>query len=331
MQTLQVILIAIAVIVGFFIFKYLKPYFIKHDTTLLFTGGLGAGKTLHAVKTAIVLIRKNYIFKYFFVNKWRKFVNPIKEKHNNKPKNLAKPRQIKELRKIPKIYSNIPICYKLNPFSKKRYYSVKLTTEHLLCLDTINEYSIVLIDELPQLVNQFNWDSELVQKNLNEFITYFRHYYAGYFICTAQSESDVVVQIRRKLNNAIWCFHMKKYLFGLFYSVEMCDIMLSDQVSNMTTSQIEDNTKKHWGLFPPRWTYDTRCFSERVNNSLEKLKNKERYKKLKTNKIVRLQEYISPLDDETTKQQKIDQLERAYKLQRKVLTENEKNTLKRNN
>lgn len=216
--------------------------------------------------------------------------------------------KIKSLIKTkPKLYSNIPIHFKKHIFSKKREWNITLTAPHILLLEEIPEYSIVFIDELPQFINQFNWNKELIQKNVNEFITFFRHYIGGYFIVTAQAQDDIVVQIRRKLNQAIWCFNFKKWLFGLFYTQRMCDVILSDQIQTMSTTYIEENTKLHFGLFPPRGTYDTRCYSERYKNILIPYTKKPKYKKLKTNKVLRLVKYISPLDDKTTRQQKESQ------------------------
>ena len=54
-MTLIIILVAIA-IAGGILFFIIKPYTIKYDTTLAFTGGLGSGKTLNATKTAYTYI-----------------------------------------------------------------------------------------------------------------------------------------------------------------------------------------------------------------------------------------------------------------------------------
>ena len=170
------------------------------------------------------------------------------------------------------------------------------------------------MDELPQFINQFNWNQELIQKNVNEWITYFRHYIGGYLLVNAQSTDDIVVQIRRKLNQATWCYDFKKWCFGLFYTIRMCDIMLSDNISTMSTTFIEDNTKLHFGLFPPRNTYDTRCYSNRFKNVYKKLEKQERYKKLKTNTVLRLVKYESPLDDNRTQEQKEQQWKDGEKI-----------------
>lgn len=319
------VLIIFALIGLFILWKILKPYFIKYDTTLCFTGGLGSGKTLSSVKTAVILLRKQRFYKYycynFFIkpfNFFRRIRNKLKARYNirhmkdSKPKKVIKallPKRVK-----PQLYCNIPIHYKKHIFSRKREWSKTLQAPHILCLKEMEEYSIILIDELPQFINQFNWNEELIQKNVNEWITFFRHYIGGYLIVNAQSIDDVVVQIRRKLNQAVWCFHFKKWLFGLFYTIRMCDIMLGDQITSTSSTYIDDNTRLHFGLFPPRKTYNTRCYSERYKNIFMKVQKEPRYKRLKINKVLRLQKYTSPLDDATTEQIKKEQWEKGQKI-----------------
>lgn len=321
------VLIIFGLIGLFSLYKIIKPYFLRYDTTLCITGGLGSGKTLTSVKTAIVLIRRQRFFKWYLYNK---LVYPIKlmivKKKNTKiikynSKNFKKPDFVErktiplpKKRKKPKLYSNIPIHFKKHIIGREREWSDKLKAPQLLCLESLREYSVVLIDELPQFVNQFNWNEELIQKNVNEWITYFRHYYAGYLIVNAQATEDVVVQIRRKLNQATWCFNFKKHLLGLFYTVRMCDVMLSDQINTITTTYIEENTKLHYGLFPKKGTYDTRCYSERINNALIDNPTTEKWGKLKTNKVLKLVKYTSPLDDTTTDMQKKEQYEKGEKI-----------------
>ena len=334
MSIFKLILIIGLIVLVFILWKWLKPYFIKHDTTLLFTGGLGAGKTLEAVKTAIILVRKQRFYKYTCYNlihvKWSNYfrhkINLLKLKKGHKKdiKGMSKntpqfyndylsqhleifkkpPLKFNYPRPKPMLYSNMPIHYKTHSWSKKREWAEILQPEHLTLLKKITEYSVILVDEMPQFINQFNWNEDLIQKNVNEFITFFRHYVGGFAIFTSQSESDIVVQVRRKLNQAVWCFDFKKHLFGLFYTNRMCDIMLSDNVATMTTTQIEDNTKLHFGLFPPKHTYDTRCYSIRYQNIFEKANPRTNFDNVKTMNVLRLMEYVSPLDQKTSYEQK---------------------------
>lgn len=323
-----VITIALCLIIGFILWRIFKPYIIRYDNTLCITGGLGSGKSLTTIKTAIVLLRKQRFLKWKMYNFWKvKLPNlwkipinkhriKLNEKLAEQGKPLKKLLKINKKRLRPYIYSNIPIHYKKHMWSRKKEWSQTLTNEHIMCLQKIREYSIVVIDELPQFINQFNWNQDVVQKNVNEFITFFRHYIGGYFITNAQSVDDIVVQVRRKLNTAIMCFDFHAWpisVLPLFYTVRMCDMIMSDQITNMSTTYIEENTRLHFGLFPPKKTYDSRCYSERYNNTLLNHEDK-RFKRIKTNRVLRLQEYTSPLDDTTTDYEKRQQLEKAHKL-----------------
>lgn len=299
MNATGLLITIIAVIILLIIlWKLIKPYTLKYDTTLLLTGGLGSGKTLTAVKTAVILLRKQRI-KVAFHNKFKKPIANFFKKSWAKINKKYKPKLI-EKERTPQLYSNIPIHYKPSMWRSKREWAKILNVEQLLLFEEVIKGSIVLIDELPQIINQFNWNLKAVQDNVNEWITFFRHYVQGYLITTAQATDDVVAQIRRKLNQAVWCFDFHRYsIFGLnlFYTIRMCDIMLNDDMSTFTTSYVEDNTKRHFGLFPPKNTYDTHCYSERYKNVLKKAKKQKRFNKIKTNEIIKIKNYNSPLDD----------------------------------
>lgn len=324
---LLVTLVIICLIGGFILFKWVKPYFIRYNTTIFITGELGSGKTLTAVKLARVLIikaRKKVAF-------YNKIKMPIKnwfiKRHNKKYTNDQK--QLLNKKRKPQLITNIPVNFTKGIFTSKREWSVKLTPEMILLLEKIPEYSVVLIDELPQMVNQFNWDLPLVQNNINEFITFYRHYVGGHILFTSQASNDVVVQIRRKCNQAIWCYNMKKHLFGLFYTIRMADMMLNDNIQSMSTTYIEDNTKVHYGLFPKKNTYDTRCFSERYKNAYLDPVNWNRWKNIKTNEIIRIEPYTSPIDDKTTETQKktfYNKVQTLKTTNRKEKKDNEKET-----
>ena len=165
-DTFIIVLIIFGIIGLVILYKLLKPYFLKYDTTLAITGGLGSGKTLTAVKTGVILYRKQYFYKYIVFNKiiqplHKLFKSPINkrrikynlkhhEDENFKEKKLLK---IPAKRKPPKFYSNIPIHFKKHLFSSKRIWATKLTAPMILLLEEMREYSVVLIDELPQFIN----------------------------------------------------------------------------------------------------------------------------------------------------------------------------------
>lgn len=327
------VLILGGIVLLIILYLKLKPYVVKHDTTALFSGGLGAGKTLEAVKTTQVCIHLQRLLHYY----WPNFKIKIKNKII-KAKRKAREKQYKKLIKSgltpqeafkklkpkpefirkkdkPLVYSNMPMRFKKHLFGFKREWAKKLTIKHMLLLKKINEYSVILIDEMPQFVSQFDWDEPLVQKQLNEFITFFRHYIGGNLIITAQSEDEIECHFRRKLNQGIWCFDFHAWpcrLLPLFYTNRMCDYVISDNIQTMSTTYIEENTRIHFGLFP-RKAYNSRCYSPRYKNvekHAEKKTIKEaRWTELTTKEVLRFKPYKSPLDEQATKKE-ITELER---------------------
>lgn len=315
------VLLLLAIVLGIIIWKAIKPYTIKYDHTLSLTGGNGSGKTLTGVKTAVVLLRKarfhwwfNYVFKLKIQNKIRNNKNKRIEKYNKKHPDNQKQKLVL-LKPIPKpeIYSTIPILFKPHFWTSKykREWACKIKLRHLTCLEEIAQNSIVLLDELPQLVNQYNWDIDVIQNNFSEFASLHRHYYNSMVIITSQAVQEIVAQIRRKANITTWCFNFRPGIWPLnklYYKISCCDLMTNDQVSTTATTMVEENTRTYYSFFPPKDTYDSRCYSERINNILYKCNenNKTRYNKLKTNEILHFDmNKISALDDHTTKSQKL--------------------------
>lgn len=291
------LILIIGIIAILIIYIILKPYFVKYDTTLLFTGGLGTGKTLNAVKTGRRIYKKT-LFNIKFHNWLRKLCNKIRSKHNKKvDKRINKGKQkhitywpIKDNQELPRFITNIPVKIK---GGKNPKWSSVLTKDMLLLKQRIPEYSVVLLDELPQLINQFNWNIEEVQHNVNEFATFFRHYIGGKLIMTAQADSEIVKQIRSKMNTYYHLSNFRKFLF-FFYKCDICQFVASEIVDNVSIGFYEDNTKTIYGTLFTK-LYDSRCYSERYL----KLPECQYYvwNKYKTNKIIRFSKYDSPLDD----------------------------------
>lgn len=307
MENISNILVLIGLIIlAIIIFKIIAPYLIKMDTTLFLSGGLGSGKTLTGVIKAQQLIKikqTQWLIKTIKI----KIINAIRKNKYNKKlkqwknKKIDKPEDIKliPIKPKPVIYSNLPIYYKtINPFKKE--WSAKLQKEHLILKKGIIYGSVIFIDEITQVFTQFDWNIDEIKYNVNELITFFRHYINGYLILTSQSDSDVVAQVRRKMNINIWCYDFSK--FWIFYRNRMCDLHMSDQITNTSSTYISENTKWHYGIylgfkFNKYLTYDTHAYSERYNNIAEKDINPKRFNKFKTNEIIRFNNYVSPLDD----------------------------------
>ena len=208
--------------------------------------------------------------------------------HNVKQLFKKKTKKTKFEQEKPLFYSTIPI--KLG-----KTQSIQLLKQHLTLDLRINQNSIVLIDELPNIVNQFNWNLEDVQTNLNEFITYFRHYINGYLIVNGQAVSEIVKQVRVKLNSYYWCFNFQKFLF-FFYRVRILNSQISENLVSISTEFIENNTRWTYGIIP-RKQYNTRAYKHRYDK-LTKSKNIPfNSVDLTTNKIIKFDNKKSKLDD----------------------------------
>jgi len=293
MNDISLLLIIVAcLVIAFFLYKFLKPFFIHYDTSILFTGGIGSGKSLNSVKIALKLLKKQRLKVNFknllkkFINVFIRFINLFKKSKKLILKSLIVYK--------PSLYSNMPILV-----DKNKHTFCKVLTKDILTLkERIEEGSIVLIDECSALVNQYNWNNNEVRYHLNEFIQLFRHYVGGYLILNAQAESEVVKQVRSKMNSYYWCFDFQKFLF-LFYRVRMLHIQISENETSLSSEFIEDNTKRTYGILP-RGRYNSRYLKNRYLNVPYTLP-KYVYTNYTYDNIVRFEEYESRCDNESTK------------------------------
>lgn len=260
----EIILIGSAIAIAFVLWLIFKPYFFKYDTTILFTGGIGSGKSLSSVKLAIKLYKKN-LFRY-------KLNKLIRQRKCQKDK--------------PLLYSNMPI--KLG----KNKYCCMLTKDIITLKERIPQNSVILIDEMTAICTQYNWNNEEIKYHLNEFIQFFRHYIGGYLITNAQSESEIVKQVRSKLNSYYWCFNFQKFL--CFYRLRVLHLQVSENEVALNQDFIEKNTKWTYGILTKM--YNSRYLKNRYLN-IDKLSDNKEFHSLETNKIIRFENYNSRCDD----------------------------------
>ena len=234
-----------------------KPYIISYDTVLLFTGGLGSGKSLISSEFAVKLLRKNRL-KVWFYN--------IKPWHRKK-------------KEKPMLYSSIPFRV------SRKEWALKLTPEHLLCRAHINEKSVCYLDELDSFANQFDFKLDNILDNFNEFCRLYRHYTkGGYLVTNTQASDNCVLQIRRRINTCYNLMHFKKW-FWIFYTVKIRNISLSEEIKTVEENHKENNMSTKFGILPLFIRhYDTYCYSNRYNSVPQKGETK--YKKLKTNVLL---------------------------------------------
>lgn len=251
-------LILIAAIV---IVVIIRPYILKYDTVLAFTGGLGSGKSFLSVITALRLLRRSRV-------KTRVY-------------NLFHPRSRLPL---PTLYSNIPI-----KISRKEYSTV-LTDKVLTLQESIIKGSIVLLDEVDGFANQFAWEnpniSKLVKYDKNtkeynvtsglfdDFCRFFRHYYASpvaepHLILNTQAVGNINLAIRRRMNVVYTLSSFKIYRLPLFlsflgiYAVNCHRNDMSDET--IVNQYSEENERLILGLMPLYRHYDTHCYSGRAS------------------------------------------------------------------
>lgn len=263
----MIYLIVIALLI--IIFFIIKPYFIKYDTIIAFTGGLGSGKTYLSVKYALRLLRINRL-KVWFHNKVARYIS--KALH---PKRPMKPKLSK-----PMLYSSIPVKI------SKNEYAIILTERHLLLVDKIKEKSIVFIDEVGSFANQFKYKHPNIQDNFDEFIRLFRHYTkGGYLVVNDQCSENIVLEIRRRINTVFNLMHFRIWL-KILWTCKVRNIHISEEIKTIEENNTEDSFRFMFGLPFFVKKYDTYCYSDRYKATLENIGN--RYYKLKKNTLLQL-------------------------------------------
>jgi hypothetical protein len=212
------------------------------NTITAFTGGLGSGKTFMAVRFALKAHRSNMIHYYL------ERLLPFKKKFKKKPQ----------------FYSNIPIRVWFNQWART------LTYEHLTLTSRLEEYSTIVIDEIGHFASQYEYDHPFVQQYLQEFIRFFRHYIDGKLFITDQSSSNIVVSIRRRINQ-IYNLSNFSRVFLLFYKINVSEIHITEDILNIQQSTLHEKEIpyffgflpfKFMRLFGLKPRYDSRCYSE---------------------------------------------------------------------
>lgn len=192
---------------------WFKQKKVPNNTVIAFTGGLGSGKTYLGVKYAI--------------------------KHHKKMNLLYKLRIIKNK---PLFYSNIPIRYKRKKWAKILEY------DHLTLKSRIPEYSTIFIDELGQFASQYDYQNPYVMQYVQEFIRFYRHYTDGKLIITDQTSSNIVVAIRRRINQIYNLHDFSRWLL-FFYKVNVSELLITEDIMNIQNVQ-ESEQEYFMGYLP---------------------------------------------------------------------------------
>lgn len=281
-----------------FLYIFLKLYFEKFDNAFGFTGGLGSGKTLRAVKICLRLLRRNRfkrnwlnfkVFLYNIFHKYKKeYIKDIPLLYSSIPvfvkqkKHYFKNCNVVELKEDYYKEFNLEKYILYSDFIKldipkryvKRYIesSVELTAEHILLQSKINLMSVTFIDEIGGFCSQFEYANPNVLFGLDEFVRLYRHYTkGGYFVVTDQCSDNIVKAVRVRLNKVFVLENFKKYWF--LYSVNIRSMSVSEDIKVVELNNKEENEKRTWGLLPFGKIYDTYCYSERYNGVPKKTDN----------------------------------------------------------
>ena len=258
----MLLLIVSIILTIYFIFVYFSQKKVPNNTVIAFTGGLGSGKTFLGVKYAI--------------------------KHHKKMMLLYTLHIIKTK---PLFYSNIPIRYERNKWAKVLEY------DHLTLKSRIPEYSTIFIDELGQFASQYDYQNPYVMQYLQEFIRFYRHYTDGKLIITDQTSSNIVVAIRRRINQ-IYNLHDFNRWFLFFYRVKVSEVLITEDIMNIQNIQ-EEESPYFMGYLPFKYLnifnyinpfyfkkYDSRTYS--INYKAQLRLNENIWNQYKTDYFIEL-------------------------------------------
>ena len=278
----EIILIAICI---FVLWKVLRSYRLNtFDTVVAFTGGLGAGKSFMSVDIACKLLRRK--------RREVKWKNAFRKKGEKLP--------------TPLLYSSIPVRV------SRKEDAVILTEKHLLLQEKLVRGSVIFIDEIGSFCSQFDYKAKNTDV-FDEFVRFFRHYTkGGYFVCNDQCSENIVLQVRRRINTVYNLMGFRKW-FGLFYTVKVRNISVSEEIKTIEEQDTEDNMTTLFGLMPWFRRYDTYCYSDRYNYVEQGAA--DHYKTMKKLDILRLpKKEVQTLDHKIkTAQEQAEQAKTAEK------------------
>ena len=244
------------------------------DMLVAYTGTIKTGKTMMAVKGAVKAYRRQNLkhklrwlpfFTYFFPE----------------AKNPAE------------MYANIPIFVNTKSiflpwtwFKRKpmKIISKPLKKEHLLMLEVLPEYSIVVIDEIGKFLSQWEFDNPEVMEQVESLFKFFGHFVAGRIFITEQTIEAIVKPIRARLGRAyyLYGFHRFGIILPLF-KVNCIPIIMMDADKSATTMEVEKDESYFFGGLPYKFqkkkSYDPRCYSELyTEDAVKKIDKFEGYK-----------------------------------------------------
>lgn len=280
---LVVLALVCLLLLFFFIFTYIKGHNVNFDTSICFIGGQGSGKTYNAFALAKKLLLKKRI-EVLIIN-FKIFIKNIFRKKTNKLFYYEKPY----------IYSNLP-------FLHHRKFGRVLDIKHIMLQIKLPPKSIILIDELSDFCNQWDFKQENVIDNLTDFMRYIRHYtLGGVLICTDHCLDNIAKPVRSRIGAVYYLYDFKmlfKPFISLFYYCKYIRLMSIEGVVHTVTT--EDAQKVPFWKKPYLFgfhigkVYDTYAYYDKYKD-LPREKDKT-FKKLKStsnyNALLKEKRYI---------------------------------------
>lgn len=242
------LVIGLSALALFVYFKFFKIHKIKN--IVFIDGSLGTGKSFYSVYLAIRLYKRA-------LRRWkiRKVVYKIIKPLGRVPAFQARINAISAPEE-PLLFTNIPL---------RGVKHVKMTLDMLLRKRRFPYKSVVLLDEVSLMVDQFDYKDRDISDSLRDFLKLFRHETkGGYIVVNSQSTSDLHYSFKAVLSDYLYIHHKTKLpFFSVLKVQEMAYSSDKDATSvvNAMNDDVEENLR---AVLVPNRTfkrYDTYCYS----------------------------------------------------------------------
>lgn len=227
------------------IYLYFRFFKIPKLRNLVFVDGtLGAGKSFYCVNLAVRIYKRE--LRRYRISKVLLSLLSFVPKFKDALSGLEKPM----------LYSNIPL---------RRVRMSNLTLDVLLRKVRIPYRSVILIDEMSLVADQFDYKDVNITDALRDFFKLYRHMSkGGTIILNSQSTRDLHTSIKSCLSDYFYLHHRVKFpLFSVIWMQEMAYSADKDgqAIVNARTGDIEDGLKMV--LVPNKYFgyYDTYAYS----------------------------------------------------------------------
>lgn len=252
------VIVLLCIIIAYFVFKIINFKKLKVSSINMFTGQLKTGKSALSLRYALYYY-KQALINYHISN----FFNTIFNFLNRTSYFIEKPL----------LYSNIPLGV---PY-------VPLTLDVLYREKRIAYKSIVFIDEISLLADNYDYKDEYLNERLKMFFKLFGHMSKGgkLFINT-QNISDNHYIVKRSLNQYLYIHHKIRLPFYSILKVRELYYNDDNNSINAFNSDVEDDLKTIIISNKVFKYYDCYCYSILTDNlGFYSSTYKRLYKKIK--------------------------------------------------